>query len=131
MTPHFTLKKRMKDFNGNNLSFFEKKSNTATISAVWTSVRSETISVPKGRYAVTLKYSVPFNDGTYYARLFAGNDEFATETKVANPYYNLKGTLQGIVEVDSDTNIYGDIGSGQSSTVGKTVGFVLTVAKIG
>lgn len=121
----------MKDFYGNNISFFEEKNSSTTIREVWNSVRSQEITVQKGVYTVTLKYSVPFNEGTYYARIFAGSKEVASETKVANPYYNLKGTLQGIVEVKENTSIFGDIGCGQNSAVGKQVIFNLTISKIG
>ena len=121
----------MKDFNGSNLSIYKTTTGNATFTAAWTGVRSGDIEVPKGKYIVEFKYSVPFNEGTYYARIFCNNNEFATETKVANPYYNLKGTLTGMVEVSNDSTFYCDIGCAQSSAVGKQVYWDLRVVKVG
>lgn len=120
----------MKDFSGNDFSLFEQRTGNVTLSEEWVGVKTQSITVPKGRYAVAFKYSIPFNDGTYYARIFSGNSEIASETKVANQYYNLKGTVTAIVEVNESTNLYGEIGSGQTSTVGKKCDYVLTIAQI-
>ena len=120
----------MKDFYGNDLRFFEQRTGNVTFTKEWVGVRSQSITVPKGRYAVTFKYSVLFNEGTYFARIFSGNNEIGSETKVANIYYNLKGTLTAIVAVNESTNLHGEIGSGQSSVIGKKCDYVLTIAKI-
>ena len=120
----------MKDFIGNNLSIYKTTTGNATFTAAWTGVRSSNIEVPKGKYIAEFKYSVPFNEGTYYARIFSGNSEIASETKVANQFYNLKGTVTAIVEVNESTTLYGEIGSGQTSTIGKKCVYVLTIAQI-
>ena len=121
----------MKDFSGDNLSVYKTTTGNAAFTAAWTGVRSSNIEVPKGKYVAVFKYSVPFSEGIYYARIFCNGNEFATETKVANPYYNLKGTLTGIVELSGDSTFCCDIGCAQSSAVGKQVYWDLRVVKVG
>lgn len=121
----------MKDFIGNNLSVYKTTTGNGTFTAAWTGVRSDSIEVPKGKYVVVFKYSVPFSEGTYYARIYCNNNEVVYETKVSNPYYNLKGTLTGIVEVSSNSTFHCDIGCAQTSAVGKQVFWDLRVVKVG
>jgi hypothetical protein len=121
----------MKDFIGNNLSVYKTTTGNGTFTAAWTGVRSMDIEVPKGKYVAVFKYSVPFSEGTYYARIFCNNTELVYETKVANPYYNLKGTLTGVVEVSGDSTFFCDIGVAQASAVGKQVFWDLRVVKVG
>jgi hypothetical protein len=121
----------MKDFIGNNLSVYKTTTGNGTFTAAWTGVRSSDINVPKGKYIAVFKYSVPFSEGTYYARIFCNNTELVYETKVANPYYNLKGTLTGVVEVSGDSTFFCDIGVAQASAVGKQVFWDLRVVKVG
>lgn len=131
MTPHFTLNAKMKNFDGMEIEYYIEESSNATITQQWTAVESSRIKVEKGIYIVTLKYSVPYNQCTYYPRIFCGTKEIARETKVANIYYNLKGTLTGICKVETTADIFGDNASGEQNAIGKSCSFTLSIAKIG
>lgn len=121
----------MKNYDGTNIDFYIEESSSATITQQWTSVESSRISVDSGIYSVTLKYSVPYNQCTYYPRIYCGTKEIAGETKVANIYYNLKGTLTGVCKVETTADIFGNIASGQNDAIGKRCDFVLSIVKIG
>lgn len=121
----------MKNFDGTEIEYYIEDSSSATISQQWTAVESSRINVEKGIYIVTLKYSVPYNQCTYYPCIFCGTKEIAGETKVANIYYNLKGTITGICKVETTADIFGTNASGESSAVGKTCNFTLSITKIG
>lgn len=121
----------MKNFDGTEIEYYIEESSYATINEQWTAVESSRINVEKGIYSVTLKYSVPYNQCTYYPRIFCGTKEIAGETKVANIYYNLKGTITGICKVETAADIFGNIASGESNAVGKRCDFTLSITKIG
>lgn len=121
----------MKNFDGTEIEYYIEESSNATITEQWTAVESSRINVEKGIYSVTLKYSVPYNQCTYYPRIFCGTKEIAGETKVANIYYNLKGTITGICKVENTADIFGNIASGESNAIGKSCGFTLSITKIG
>lgn len=121
----------MKNFDGVEIEYYIEENSNATINEQWTAVESSRINVGKGIYSVTLKYSVPYNQCTYYPRIFCGTREIAGETKVANIYYNLKGTLTGVCKVETTADIFGNIASGENNAVGKTCDFTLSIAKIG
>lgn len=121
----------MKNFDGMEIEYYIEESSNATINQQWASVESSKINVKKGIYSVTLKYSVSYNQCTYYPRIYCGTKEIAGETKVANVYYNLKGTLTAICKVETTADIFGSIGSGEKDAIGKTCNFTLSIAKIG
>ncbi len=121
----------MKNFDGTQIEYYIEENSNATIYEQWTAVESSRINVEKGIYSVTLKYSVSYNQCTYYPRIFCGTKEIAGETKVANIYYNLKGTLTGICKVENTADIFGNIASGESNAVGKRCDFTLSITKIG
>ena len=110
----------MKNFDGIEIEYYIEENSSATINEQWTAVESSRINVEKGIYIVTLKYSVPYNQCTYYPRIFCGTKEIAGETKVANIYYNLKGTLTGICKVETTADIFGNIASGEQNAIGKS-----------
>ena len=121
----------MKDFYTNFIDSYSEVSGQATLGSAWSAVDIGSITVnTKGTYLVSIAYSVPFNDGTYYIRVFRNGADVGGETKAANPYYNLKGTLTRLVNVEGSAILSCSIGSGQSSTVGKKCDYVMRVVKI-
>ena len=121
----------MKDFYGIDIERYIEESSSATIIQQWKFADSSKINVEKGIYIVKLRYSIPYSQCTYYPRIYCGPNEIAGETKVANSYYNLQGTLTSICKVETNDDIYGTIGSGEQDAIGKTCNFTLSIAKIG